>query len=175
MWTQCNQRTIIITATISSILAVLITGGNLLVVIAVWNHPFKNLRTPFMYVLVNLAVSDILVGIVSLPITTVRLILDALGQQCDILPHISRITFFISATASIPNLVVLFIDRYFVIRQPIKYRQYSKFKKLVLCFLYQLAGRPLICLKVSVMYRMLFANTSVAIDDYEKDGGPGMV
>ena len=38
------------------------------------------------------------------------------------------INFFTSATASILSLSVLFMDRYFAVRHPMKYRQYSKCK-----------------------------------------------
>ena len=154
-----------ITAAILSVLAIITTGGNILIIIAVWKNPYKKLKTSFMYVLVNLAVSDLIVGTVTLPTTVVKLILEALHHGNVILPHVSRLSFFVSATASILNLVALFIDRYFAVRKPVKYRQYSKFKNcLMVSFVIWVVAISvsMIYLKVGYIgYLMIFTNTSV--------------
>ena len=43
--------------------------GNLLVVMAVFIDPNKDLRSPFMYFVANLAMADLLVGLVTDPVS----------------------------------------------------------------------------------------------------------
>ena len=65
------------TAAVSGLLSIVTTGGNTLVCFAVFKDPYKKLRTPFMYFLVNLAVSDLLVGCVTMPTSVVTHTLEA--------------------------------------------------------------------------------------------------
>ena len=156
-----------ITAAILIIVSIITTTGNTLVIIAVSKDPFKKLRTPFMYVLVNLAISDLLAGTVSLPTTIVSLILEVLEREDATLADVARLSYFISATASILNLTLLFLDRYFAVWSPVKYRKYSTFENclLVSCITWVASiSIPMIYLKIGyISYLAIFADTSVII------------
>ena len=87
-----------------------------------------------MYFLVNLAVSDFLVGIVTLLTSVASLTFEAIGRENFTISHISRISFsFRPGTASVLNLAVLFIDRYLAVKNPARYREHSKFKTAYWC------------------------------------------
>lgn len=58
----------ITTTVITSLLTVITLPGNLLICIAILKDPNKELRTPFNYLLLNVAISDLLVGAVTDPI-----------------------------------------------------------------------------------------------------------
>ena len=54
---------------ISLVFCLMITLGNIIIIIGVVINPLKTLRSTFSYVVVNLAVADFVVGIISMPIT----------------------------------------------------------------------------------------------------------
>ncbi|XP_057306063.1 melanocyte-stimulating hormone receptor-like [Hydractinia symbiolongicarpus] len=111
------------TAVLSAILLIFTVVGNLLVCFAVYKDPHKRLRTPFMFILVNLAVTDLVVGVITLPLIVATHSLEALGTKKNEHVIITRMTYFISCTASILNLTAFCVDRYIAINWPIKYRR----------------------------------------------------
>ena len=107
----------------SLVFCIVILSGNLLIIIAVIVDPLKKLRTPFSYFLVNLAVSDLVVGAVTMPVSYVvhqdEVTLFIPNYKVKLL-HIS---YFIAATGSVLSLGALSLDRYVAIRWPIRYRR----------------------------------------------------
>ncbi|KAK3094931.1 hypothetical protein FSP39_007987 [Pinctada imbricata] len=92
--------------------------GNCLVCIAV--AIVKRLRTPSNYLILSLAVSDLLVALLVMPFAAT---MDVLGYWplghivCDLFTSLDLIL----CTASILNLCMISVDRYFVITRPFKY------------------------------------------------------
>nr|XP_002123484.1 5-hydroxytryptamine receptor 2A [Ciona intestinalis] len=105
-------------AALTSLLSLLIVVGNGLIIVSV--ALVKKLRQPANYLIVSLALSDFLVGLVVLPLTIVY---DIMGEWvfgpnvCDV--HVSFDV--ICCTASIMNLCMISIDRYLMITQPMTY------------------------------------------------------
>ena len=155
------------TATMSGILSVITTGGNFLVILAVIKDPFKKLRTPFMYFLVSLAVSDLLVGCVTMPVSIVTHTLEAHRTKKLIHVRIIQLSYFISANASMLNLGALCLDRYFAVAHPMKYRRRMTLSKclLVSLFIWILAfSLPMLFFKIGyINYLMTFAHTGVIL------------
>ena len=58
----------ITTSVVTSLLTVITVPGNLLICIAILKDPNKELRTSFNYLLMNVAISDLLVGAITDPI-----------------------------------------------------------------------------------------------------------
>ena len=114
----------VFSATCCAILSVTATIGNALIVLAVWKDPLKTLHSPFNYFVVNLAVSDLIVGVFSLPIGAYVQTSEALGKLDTISVYAIHMSFFISATASIFSLMALSVDRWIVITYPLKHRSY---------------------------------------------------
>jgi len=111
------------TTGVASVTCVITILGNVLVCLAVYKDPFKKLRTPFMFILVNLAVTDLIVGCITLPIIVATHALEAIGEKKDMHVIVARITYFISKTASILNLTAFLMDRFVAINWAIKYRR----------------------------------------------------
>ena len=60
------------TASISIFVSIVATLGNSLVLLAILVDPNKNLRSPFNYFVANLALADVLVGLVVAPLSAVH-------------------------------------------------------------------------------------------------------
>ena len=52
---------------VGAVFCLIITVGNLMIIVAVVVDPLKKLRYPFNYFVVNLAVADLIVGMISMP------------------------------------------------------------------------------------------------------------
>ena len=159
----------LLTVFIAATFCLVITMGNLMVVIAVIMNPLKKLRSPFNYFVINLAVADLIVGIISMPIGIYLHILEYLMQISDFLAvkKIFQLALFISLTASLLCLISLSIDRYIAITFPLKYRSNLSWKKCwIVSFVIWLFSLtlPMVYLKVGYIdFLMIYINTAVVI------------
>ena len=121
----------LLTTVIVSVFCLIITVGNFMIITAVVMDPFKKLRTTFNYFVVNLAVADLLIGIVSMPVAIYFHVQEYLRKKDDfiIIRNTFSTTLFISLTASLLCLIALSIDRYIAITFAIKYRSNLTWRK----------------------------------------------
>ena len=117
------------TAIASIILCLVISSGNFLIILAVIIDPLKKLRSPFSFFLVNLAVSDLVVGIITMPASYAAHMSETKGRIPDHLIKIFQISYFASATASVLSLGALCLDRFVAIKWPIRYRKSLSLKR----------------------------------------------
>ena len=138
-----------------------------MIVIAVVKDPLKKLRSPFNYFVINLAVADLIVGIISMPIGIYNHTLEYLKTKPDVLKRVFTVTLFISLTASLLCLITLSVDRYVAITFPMKYRSNLTWRKCWIgSFIIWILSLslPFIYLKVGyINYLMIYVNTAVVI------------
>ncbi|KAM8745902.1 trace amine-associated receptor 13c-like [Acanthopagrus schlegelii] len=103
--------------TLLSFISVLTVVLNLLVIISI-SH-FRQLQTSTNLILLSLAVSDLLVGLVVMPAQII------LMHSCTLLDKLSCAVFylfsFILTSASVGNMVLISVDRYVAICYPLRY------------------------------------------------------
>lgn len=120
------------TATVSLFLSLITIPGNLLVCLAVYINPYKNLRTPFNCVVVNLAIADLIVGCVTEPISVYIHAKEGRGikiVEFDV--KTIHLSYFISCTASVLSISLLALERFMAISFPLKYRIHFKARHFV--------------------------------------------
>lgn len=157
-----------ITGGVSAILSLVTVPGNLIVVLAVFIDPHKDLRSPFMYLVANLAMADLLVGLVTEPVSAFYHIKNALGViDYERLSTAVHMPFFISCTASVLSLAALTVDRYMAITSPFRYRAtLSPMRAVFACVIVWTLSLsfPFAYLYLGFFhYAFLFANTAVVL------------
>uniref|UniRef100_A0A3Q3JCK2 G-protein coupled receptors family 1 profile domain-containing protein n=1 Tax=Monopterus albus TaxID=43700 RepID=A0A3Q3JCK2_MONAL len=112
-----RSEAVVLYVVFSSISAVTIVL-NLLVIISI-SH-FRQLHTPANLLLLSLAMSDLLVGLLVMPVETVRVV-----ETCWLLGNLmcalSFIIGFTVTSTSVGNMVLISIDRYVAICYPLQY------------------------------------------------------
>ena len=111
--------TLIIVTVLASFLAVLTIIGNILVVVAF--RLDKLLQTVSNYFLLSLAIADLTIGAVSMPLYTIYLLMGywPFGSVlCDTWLSLD----YTMSNASVANLIIISFDRYFSVTRPLTYR-----------------------------------------------------
>lgn len=108
------------TVVISICFCIMTVPGNFLTCVAIIKDPFRELRTPFNYFIINLAVSDLIVGCVTEPGFIIYHVKEAMkGQKLHEL-WIFHVAYFVSLSASLLSLSALTIDRCLTITSPLR-------------------------------------------------------
>ncbi|XP_030648046.1 trace amine-associated receptor 13c-like [Chanos chanos] len=124
-------------------LSVLTVFLNLLAIISI-SH-FKQLHTPTNFLILSLAVSDLIVGFFVMPLEAIRLI-----ENCwyfgDVFCSIYPLICYIVISASLGNMVFISIDRYIAVSDPFRYTCLITTGKTLICIL--------ICWSCSLFYSL---------------------
>ena len=133
-----------ITAVISLAISPIIVFGNVLVLIAVWKDPLKNLRSsPSNFILTSMAIADLIVGLVVCSITAYwgRVIYFNEKSPFDVSVLFSLVVFAVNV--SFGHMFLLTVDRVFAVTTPLHYRVKVTNKRVLVancvCWVYFLA------------------------------------
>ncbi|XP_026151763.1 trace amine-associated receptor 8a-like [Mastacembelus armatus] len=119
---------------------------NLLVIIAI-SH-FRQLHTPTNLLLLSLAVSDLFVGFLLMPVETIYT--EACWFLGDILCTVYYVIDYTITSASVANMVFISVDRYIAICDPLHYPTTVTKRRAQICVC--------LCWVCSVFYRLLILN-----------------
>ncbi|XP_030066286.1 5-hydroxytryptamine receptor 2C [Microcaecilia unicolor] len=112
------------------VIIVLTIGGNILVIMAVSLE--KKLQNATNYFLMSLAVADMLVGILVMPVSLITILYDYAWPLPDKLCPIWISLDVLFSTASIMHLCAISLDRYVAIRNPIEHSRFNSHTKAVM-------------------------------------------
>ena len=107
--------TSVTTTTVSAILCIITVPGNLLICWAVIWNPTRNLRTPFNYLVLNLAIADLVVGAVTEPVFVGYHANEALKRPVLGVRWVVYTSYFMTSTASVLSITALAVNRYQVV------------------------------------------------------------
>jgi len=143
------------------------SGGNLLVVLAVFLDPHKNLHSPSSYFVASLGFADLLVGLLACPMSAVYPITEGLKQTDQQYRVWMHMIYFITCTASLLSLTALALDRYVAIAYPLVYRtKLSPLRAFLVSALLWIASVLVSQIYLIVgdnKFRFVFANTGIAV------------
>lgn len=104
--------TSVTTASVSAILCVITVPGNLLICWAIIKDPNKELKSSFNYLVLNLAMADSFIGIVTEPVFVWYHSAEAMYHHVLDLRWVVYVSYFMSSTASVLSIAALATDRY---------------------------------------------------------------
>ena len=157
--------TSVTTSTVAAILTLVTVPGNLLICWAVIRNPTRKLNSPFNYLVLNLAVADLIIGAVTDPIFVGFHVNEALGKGVLHIIWVVHVSYFMTSTASVTSIVALAVNRYQTVTS--NRMQRSKLSSVAvtsaLVWIFSL-GLPLLYLAVG-FYKLafIFANASLVI------------
>uniref|UniRef100_H3DPW9 G-protein coupled receptors family 1 profile domain-containing protein n=1 Tax=Tetraodon nigroviridis TaxID=99883 RepID=H3DPW9_TETNG len=140
-----------------SCVSVLTVSLNLLVIISI-SH-FKQLHAPTHLLLLSLAISDLLVGLLVMPVETIRLV-ETCWLMGDVVCALSYIVGFSLTSASVGNMVLISIDRYTAICFPLHYASIITRGRVEVCVC--------LCWACSVLYNGLILKDHLRQPDKHK-------
>ena len=110
------------TLSTAAVFSFITVPGNLLIILSVLLDPNKNLRrTPYILLILNLAITDLIVGAMVEPLSMYTHWNEAHGLSISY-SWLSQFVYFMCCTASLLSLCILTIDRYLAITSPMWYR-----------------------------------------------------
>ena len=101
-------------------LGVITTAGNLLVIVALYKDPFRELRTNANYFLVNLAVADLIMGLVVEPIWALQYWVKGNGSNKRNYSIAANVILVLAVDASNLTVLSLAIERYIVLERSLQ-------------------------------------------------------
>lgn len=133
-----NPKTMLITHIIfSNFISITATFGNLLILVAIWRRP--SLRSPSITLLFSLALSDLFVGLIVVPLNSGVLVELFKNQNyvisCTLL-KLCGISFLISTEVTLLTVTAISVDRYLAIYIHLRYEQVvtgKRTKMLISC------------------------------------------
>lgn len=155
-----------VTTALSAFFALVTIPGNALVLTAVIRDPYGNLRSPFNYLVLNLAVADLSVGVIVDSLSIIYHVHEGFNIN---LPgfgiEIEHVAYLIACTASVLSMASMTVDRYLAVVHPASYRIHqTKRRVTITCVVIWVISSTVSCLYFLIgdfLYRFVFANVVV--------------
>lgn len=105
--------------------------GNLLVVFSITR--FQNLRSVTNHMILSLAIADMLIGLFVMPLSISNMILSHYWPYGSAMCHLWHSIDVLASTASILNLCIISLDRYWAVIAPLHYPRLMSEKRGLIC------------------------------------------
>lgn len=155
------------TTAIAALLLSLVTiPGNFFVCLAVLKATNKNIRNPFNFFVLSLAVADLVVGCVTEPLAVYVHVKEARGARVENVElEFLHMSYFISCTTSVLSICLLGIERYIAIMSPLKFRLFFTIPRFVflasVVWLISIALSSIYLMTTYTTYALVFSTNAV--------------
>ena len=131
----------------------------------IYKDPLKKLRTPFNFFLVNLSVADLIVGVVTMPISAYGHYSEYTGYMDTTISASIHLSSLMSGSASLLSIIVLSLDRCLAVTRAIEYRKRVSWRRcaLVAMLVWGVSlSTPFLVLVIGYMeYLIIFMSTAI--------------
>lgn len=105
--------------------------GNFLLCVTIYKDPYRRLRSTANYLVVNLAVADLLTGLITEPLYAAFEISNFMRKEFTVLFVIGESTAYVFVNASILSILSLALDRYIAVKHPLSHEQKMNHKRIL--------------------------------------------
>ena len=159
------------TASLAIFFSIVATVGNSLVVFAVIWNPYKDLQKPFHYFVANLAIADLVVGVILGLLSSIIHIFEGLDILIQPFNVAVRVLCFTFCTTSLLSLTALTLERYLAIIHPTIYRNnLSPVRALLvsaLLWIFSILPSMIYLIVGYEICRLILANIALAVVIFE--------
>ncbi|XP_078364753.1 histamine H2 receptor-like [Oculina patagonica] len=153
------------TLSTAAVFCIFTVPGNLLIILSVLLDPNKNLRrTPYILLILNLAITDLIVGAMVEPLSMYTHWREAHGLSISY-SWLSQFVYFMCCTASLLSLCILTVDRYLAITSPMWYRAYMTNTRVlqasIVIWVLSISSSGLLFVTGFVTYAFIFATLTL--------------
>ena len=118
-----RSKTALLIGIINLLVGTIAVVGNFLLCVTIYKDPYRRLRNTASYLVVNLAVADLLTGLITEPLYGAFEINNFMGTELRILYVIGETTAYVFVNASILSILSLALDRFIAVKYPLSHGQ----------------------------------------------------
>ena len=123
METSGRSKTALLIGITNLLVGVIAVAGNFLLCVTIYKDPYRRLRNTGSYLVVNLAVADLLTGLLTEPLYAAFEITNFMGTELRILYVIGETTAYVFVNASILSILSLALDRFIAVKYLLSHAQ----------------------------------------------------
>ena len=126
-----RSKTALLIGIANLLVGIIAVAGNFLLCVTIYKDPYRRLRNTGSYLVVNLAVADLLTGLITEPLYAAFEISNFMGTELGILYVIGETTAYVFVNASILSILSLALDRFIAVKHPLSHGQKMDRRRIV--------------------------------------------
>ena len=126
-----RSKTALLVGIANLLVGIIAVAGNFLLCVTIYKDPYRCLRNTGSYLVVNLAVADLLTGLITEPLYAAFEISNFMGTELGILYVIGETTAYVFVNASMLSIHSLALDRFIAVKYPLSHRQKMDRRRIV--------------------------------------------
>ena len=126
-----SKETALMIGIVNLLVGIIAVVGNSALCLTIYQDPFRRLRSTANYLVVNLAIADLLTGLITEPLYAAYEITSYIGKEAYTLYIIGESTAYVFVNASIWSILLLAWDRYVAVASPLLHAQKMDLKRIL--------------------------------------------